>query len=272
LKNILTNVFEIIYSPCYQPETIEFIAIKQYLQHYPIRHFPVDNYPVNEKDLLSDAQIIRNNSKEYRELWNKRLNQINESGYYFLNGDDMDKEKMEQLKAKKLLLQEEVRLKNLRGSIGSQIAHLEKTGHSYTVYYEAEHLNWIDSNVQVRKRDGYTGIHGDFQIDADDSKAISILKMKEVDIDSDEFKKEFLSLIPEDSMLNICYLSVVPELEIAVKAFLEKPTEFFSLPETWLLTTDKKWIVEYLWVQNKIRFIQLKGSTPTLIKTLVIED
>jgi hypothetical protein len=81
-------IFEIIYSPFYQPETIEAITIKKYLQNYPIKHFPVDIYPVNENDLLSDAQIIWDCSTEYRELWNIKLNRLNESGYYFLNSNE----------------------------------------------------------------------------------------------------------------------------------------------------------------------------------------
>jgi|GEM_PF-2722016 len=84
-EELSTNCFEIIYSPYYQPETIEAITIKQYLQKYPIKHFPVDNYPIHENDLLSDAQIIWDSSMEYRELWNEKLKRLNESGYYFLN-------------------------------------------------------------------------------------------------------------------------------------------------------------------------------------------
>lgn len=87
-EELSTNGFEIIYLPYYQPETIEVITIKQYLQKYPIKHFPIDNYQVCENDLLSDAKIIWDNSKEYRELWNKKLNKIKESGYYFLNSDE----------------------------------------------------------------------------------------------------------------------------------------------------------------------------------------
>ena len=82
-EELSTSGFDIIYSPYYQAETIEVITIKKYLQNYPIKHFPVDNYPVNENDLLSDAQIIWDNSKEYRELWNEKLNRIKESGYSF---------------------------------------------------------------------------------------------------------------------------------------------------------------------------------------------
>jgi hypothetical protein len=90
-EELSNNGFEIIYSKYYQPETTEAITIKQYLQRYPIKHFPVDNYPVNEKDLLSDAQIIWDNSKEYRELWNEKMNSLNERGYYFLNSDECTK-------------------------------------------------------------------------------------------------------------------------------------------------------------------------------------
>lgn len=84
-EELSNEVFDIIYSPYFQPETIEAITIKKYLQQYPIKHFPVDNYPINETDLLSDAQIIWEYSSEYRDLWNKKLRRLNESGYYFLN-------------------------------------------------------------------------------------------------------------------------------------------------------------------------------------------
>jgi hypothetical protein len=87
-EELSINGFEIIYSPYFQPETIEAITIKQYLQKYPIKHFPVDNYPINENDLLSDAQIIWDNSTEYRELWNNKLTRLNKSGYYFLNSNE----------------------------------------------------------------------------------------------------------------------------------------------------------------------------------------
>lgn len=80
--------FEIIYSPLYQPQTIEAIAIKRYLQQYPIKHFPVDNYPVSENDLLSDPKIIWDNSSDYRDLWIQLLKIISERGYYFLNSHE----------------------------------------------------------------------------------------------------------------------------------------------------------------------------------------
>jgi hypothetical protein len=98
----------------------------------------------------------------------------------------MDKEKIEELKNRRKQLQEEVRLKEIQGRVKSQIAHLEKLGQPFTVYYEFENINWIHENVQVRTRDGYKGIHGDFQIDVDDSLH-DIFPMAEEEIDSNKF-------------------------------------------------------------------------------------
>ncbi|NVK65437.1 MAG: hypothetical protein HWE22_12670 [Flavobacteriales bacterium] len=183
----------------------------------------------------------------------------------------MDKEKIEELKSKRLKLQEEVRLNDLRDRVASQISHLVKLDESYSVYYEFENLNWIDSNVRVRNRDGYRGIHGDFQIDVDDSNAINSFNISEVEINSEKFKELFSSLISTESEVIVCYQGGDPELEFSAKAFLDKPTEFFSRPETWILTTDKKWIIEYIWEQGVIRFIQLKESMPTLVQKIIIE-
>jgi hypothetical protein len=87
-EELFFDGFGIIYSVGYQPQTVEVIAIKKYLQKYPIKHFPVDNYPIKETDLLSDAQIIWNNSSEYRDLWNKKLLKLNQNGYIFLNSNE----------------------------------------------------------------------------------------------------------------------------------------------------------------------------------------
>ena len=87
-EELSNNIFEILYSPNYQPETIESITIKKYLQQYPIKHFPVDNYPIKETDLLSDAQIIWDYSSEYRNLWIEKLKRLNVNGYYFLNSSE----------------------------------------------------------------------------------------------------------------------------------------------------------------------------------------
>jgi hypothetical protein len=183
----------------------------------------------------------------------------------------MDKEKIEELKAKRLKLQKEVRLKNLRKRVASQISHLNKLDESYFLYYEFENLNWIDLNIRVRNRDGYTGIHGDFQIDVDDSNAVNLFNISEVEINSKKFKELFSSIISTESTLIVCYQGGDPELEFSANAFLNNPTQFFSKPETWILTTDKKWIIEYIWDQRVIRFIQIKASTPTLVQKIIIE-
>lgn len=183
----------------------------------------------------------------------------------------MDEEKLKKLKYRKLQLQEKLRLKKLRKRIASQIDHLEKIGQSYIVYSEFENLNWINLNVRVRKRDGYSGIHGDFQIDVDDTTVMDYIKMREEEINSEMFRKQFLSLIPDNSSLIICHQDGDPELEISVKAFLSHPTEFFSRPETWIITVDRNWIIEYIWSQGVIRFIQLQQSLPILVHKIIIE-
>lgn len=80
--------FDMVYSLGYRPQTIEAIAIKKYLEIHSIKHFPVDNYPIKEADLLSDAQIIYDSSREYRELWNKKLLKLGQDGYKFLNSNE----------------------------------------------------------------------------------------------------------------------------------------------------------------------------------------
>jgi len=98
------------------------------------------------------------------------------------------------------------------------------------------------------------------------------LKLKEDKINSEEFKELFLSIIPTKNSLVVCYQGGDPELEISVKAFLDKPTAFFSRPETWILTTDKKWIIEYIWEQKTIRFINIENrENPKLQLKVIIE-
>lgn len=182
----------------------------------------------------------------------------------------MDIEKIEELKSKRLKVQEEARLKEFMERVKSQINHLEKLGETFFVFYEFENLNWIELNVRVRARDGYNGIHGDFQIDVADSDAISSIDLSENDLKSEKFKETFSSLISNESRIVVCYQGGDPELEFSAKAFLDNPSIFFSRPETWILTTDKKWIVEYIWEQGVIRFVQLNDSKPTLVKKIRI--
>ncbi len=184
----------------------------------------------------------------------------------------MNKEKIEDLKKRRLQLQEEVQLKKLRDRIAPKLAHLEKTGEPYTIHYENENLNWIYSTVSTRKKDGYFGIHGDFQIDVDDSTAIEIIEMREEEINSGKFREQFSTLIPDNMNVIVCYDGGDPELEISATSFLSHPTKFLTHPDTWTITIDKQWIIEYIWDQEVIRFIQLQESVPTLIKRIVLEE
>ncbi len=180
----------------------------------------------------------------------------------------MEKEKREELKNKQQKLREEFKLKE---RIPEVISYLKEIQEPFVLYTKFENLNWVNSNVLIRKKDGYNGIHGDFQIDVDDSDAFSEFNIKEDEIDSDVFTEQFSSVIPNVGSLIVCHLGGDPELEISNKAFLSKPTIFFSRPETWVITTDKNWIIEYLWDQGVVRFIDIQNSPPVLIKKIRIE-
>ena len=184
----------------------------------------------------------------------------------------MDKNKREELINRRIQLQEEVRLKELRELLAPQISQLEMLGESYVVYYSSEFLYWIASNVRVRNRDGYSGIHGDFQIDIVDEDGLKTIHLYEEEINSEIFKEQFASLISLDNKLVVCYQGGEPELEISVNAFLSNPLLFFSRPETWIITTDKTWILEYIWDQRVIRFVQLQETMPILILKIIIEN
>jgi len=80
--------FYFVYSDGYIPITIEAITIKKYIQKHSIMHFPIDTYPINEIEFLSNAQVIWDNSNEYRELWKQNLSKIEQYGYPFINSND----------------------------------------------------------------------------------------------------------------------------------------------------------------------------------------
>jgi len=87
-EELSNDGFNMIYSTGYQPQTVEAITITYYLQTHSIKHFPIDNYPIKEADLLSDAQIIWDTSREYRDLWNQKLLRVSQDGYVFLNSKE----------------------------------------------------------------------------------------------------------------------------------------------------------------------------------------
>lgn len=183
----------------------------------------------------------------------------------------MDSEKIEELKKRRQQLQEEVRLKGLRNRIPFKLDYLDEINQPYTIHYEHENLHWIYSNVRTRRKDGYFGIHGDFQIDVDDSTATETVEMRKEELNSGKFQEQFLKLIPDNRSVVICYDGGDPELEISAQSFLSNPTKFISHPDSWVMTSDKHWIIESILEQEVIRFIRLQQSTPTLIKKIIVK-
>ena len=47
---------------------------------------------------------------------------------------------------------------------------------------------------------------------------------------------------------------------------------FLSSPENWVLTTDKKYIIESIWDQGVIRFIDITQVKPVLQVKLLISQ
>ncbi len=174
----------------------------------------------------------------------------------------MDKERLNELSEKRRRLQEEIKFKEKREEVANEIEYLEEMGEPFKLYYVAEHFNWIVQNVKTRKRDGYRGIHGDFQIDVVDREAISFAQIE--DSDSVQFSEITLAHIPKGEMLVVCHQSRSVEIEISVHAFLSKPSVFFSTPQTWGLAMNRRFMIEYLWEQGVIRLIKIDGSTPSL--------
>jgi hypothetical protein len=185
----------------------------------------------------------------------------------------MDKEKAEQLKERRLLFQEELQLKEIRKRILHQLDYLDENQFEYQIYDSGECLNWINSNVQVRNRDGYRGCHGDFQIDVDTTLGINeYVKYSQIDVLSDKIREQVSTMLPKEGLLIICRDGGDPELEITVEAFLSQPLLFFDKMETWILAKDHSWIIELIDEQDVIRFIQLQGRKPTLVKNIYLQN
>lgn len=184
----------------------------------------------------------------------------------------MTPEKREYLKQKKSILLEKARLNKIKSRISNQLNYLDEQGYPYSIHYEHEYLFWIECSSYVRKKDGYRGIHGDFQIDVDDASQNCSNIYHENDFQSPQFAAEFTSILPEDISVIVCYLGGDPEFELSLKAFLSNPLIFFARIETWIITVDKNWIIEYFWDQQVIRIINLTKSKPILVKKLIIQD
>ena len=87
-EELPNDIFDIIYTKGYKPESLEAITIKKYLEKYHTQHIPVDTCEINEIDLFNRYDIIWNKSIEYQNCLNKQLSMVNQYGYSFLNSDD----------------------------------------------------------------------------------------------------------------------------------------------------------------------------------------
>lgn len=173
-------------------------------------------------------------------------------------------EKLEQLrKAQKL--------KELENRISDEIKYLKEYEFDYTLFYKAEHLNWIANNIRTRNKDGYKGSHGDFQIDVNDDSALEGIQFAEEELTSEKFKEQLLNMASMEDAIIICRLGGDPEIEITLAAFLTNLSLFLSAPENWILAKNKKWLLEYLVDQNKIRIINIE-TTPNLLSLITISQ
>ena len=90
----------------------------------------------------------------------------------------MDKTKREELEKRRSEFQKELDLKKIRDRRSYTISFLENADYKYKIYYKFEFLNWLHLNVDIRKKDGYHGVHEDFQINVQDSEAKESPHMK----------------------------------------------------------------------------------------------
>ena len=183
----------------------------------------------------------------------------------------VDKHRKEQLKKRRIALQKELDRKQMRAAISSRIAFLERSGYAYSLYYESENLNWIVNNLSIRKKDGYKGLHDDFQVDVHDADAPEAVSINDVRFLADALPADFLSGRQDETYLAVCYLGGDPELEIPATAFFSDPEVFFSGFETWMITAEKDWMMEYIREQNVIRCIKLDGTRPVLAKNIIVQ-
>jgi hypothetical protein len=86
-----------LFNECYiehKHKTLETIAIKEYLKKYKISHFPVDTYelPISYhlQNNINNKLLIRS-SIEYNELIHKKILQVQENGFIFLNSEIYEK-------------------------------------------------------------------------------------------------------------------------------------------------------------------------------------
>ena len=186
----------------------------------------------------------------------------------------MDNRRREQLKKRRTLLQKKVELKEIKDRLSYLTPYLESAGFEYIIYYKNEYLIWLYENLDIRKKDGYRGVHEDFQINVQDAEAKEQTTINYKDVSSYLQSNEILSLINKDENFVLCQLGGDPDIEIPFNAFIENPGKFVTLRDSWLLSTKKDWIIENIWSlkgQQVIRFIKLIDSKPILYEVINLE-
>lgn len=176
----------------------------------------------------------------------------------------MNPQKRKELEKRRANLQGEFSILDLSKSLKRELTFLEQHSFPYKIIEPFTHLLWIRSNVPTRKRDGYHGIYDDFQLNVDDSKAKTTVEIHENDLKTNILQASINLLLSENTNLIVCYEGGTPEIEIPLNAFLIDPKLFLSRFETWILSSDKKWLIEYIAEQNKIRIFNVENSFPTL--------
>lgn len=185
----------------------------------------------------------------------------------------MTKTKIDYLLEKRKKLQERIKQEELCEPISKAIEYLKLNNFNFNIHYKAHNLNWIADNLKVRNKNGYNGSHGDFQIDVDDNSVDICIKLKsENDFLKTSSIMSFLNTQSKGQNLIVCSLSSFAEVEISQKIFLSQPSVFFTNPETWVIDNEKSIIIEYIWKQEIVRFINVENKeNPKLELKALIE-
>ena len=86
-EELSRDIFNMIYTERFPPQSLEAITSKKYLKQYKIKHIPVDTCEKNEADFFNGYDIISNRSIQYTELFKQQISLIGQHGYLFLNSE-----------------------------------------------------------------------------------------------------------------------------------------------------------------------------------------
>jgi hypothetical protein len=107
---------------------------------------------------LSDPQIIWDNSIEYRELRNKKLNRFKESGYYFLNSDECTKIIDRLTKIEETVLNETKKFNLLTEYKAEKLLHDKREIEMLRRIYDIATLHPLDRSVFICGEEHREGI------------------------------------------------------------------------------------------------------------------